>query len=279
MSDGRLPSPFATDGRLHERIATRFAHPAALASLLEAVLTRRNVIAIGAIGSGRRALLLALDEVAAVRLCRRPVWATPDGVPDPKQEIREARELLPLLERLYERGLDPGDVAIADADADAWREIRPDITTDLVQLATDNQASLVLGVKTGPDEERSYGRCEGFAAFAHLPWEFIRVDKQPLTHDEAVAWLRSATDGVGARLLAADIEVILRVATMRGSLVPSFAPLREDAFAPMLLACAAAAVWELEGQGGPDIAGLVERRDRIWVQSFLSPPARRRPVS
>ncbi len=157
MSDGRLPNPFATDGRLHERIAIRFAHPAALASLLEAILTRRNVIAIGAIGSGRRALLLALDEVAAVRLCRRPVWATPDGVPDPKEEIRDARQLLPLLERLAERGLDPGDVAIADADADAWREIRPNITTDLVQIATDNRASLVLGVKAGPDEERSSG--------------------------------------------------------------------------------------------------------------------------
>ncbi len=87
------------------------------------------------------------------------------------------------------------------------------------------------------------------------------------------------TDRVGARLPAADVEAILRVATMRGSLVPSFAPLREDAFAPMLLACAAAAVWELDGEGGPDIAGLVDRRDRIWTQSFLSPPAGRTPVS
>lgn len=279
MNDGRMPNPFATDGRLHGRIATRFAHPAALASLLEAVRISRNVIAIGGIGSGRRALLLALDEIATLRLQRRPVWATPDGVSDPKEDIRDARRLLPLLERLAERGLEPGDVAIADADADAWREIRPDITAGLAQLATDNQASLVLGVKACPDEERSLGRCEAFRAFASLPWEFIRVDKRPLKHDEATAWLHSMADSVDARLRPTDIEAILRVATMRGSLVPSFAPLAEDVFAPMLLACAAAAVWELDGQGGPDTARLVERRDQIWAQSFLSPPPGRTPVS
>jgi hypothetical protein len=265
---------FAVDGRLHERIL-RIPHPGPLATALASIAAGRSVAVVGGMGSGRRVLIDTLDEEAPSRSSRTPVWATPDREAHLSEEVSNATRLAQLLVELDRRGVDPGELVLADAWLAAWRNLPPECGTAFARLASECAAVFAVGIDAFPGEERADGRPEDLPVFRGASWTFIRVDKQPLTPSEAVDWLRSVTTAVGETLLQAEIDVILKVATMRGPIVPyGFAPdLRQDAYAPALLASAAAAYWEARTGSNthPDMGRLAEVRDHIWARSVLAP--------
>lgn len=253
----------------------RIPHPGPLARALASIAAGRNVAVVGGIGSGRRVLVEALDELSLDRSGRRPVWVTPDREAHLSEEVSNATRLAHLLGALDRRGVDPGELVVADARLAAWRNLPPACSKAFTRLASACGAVFAVGIDACPGEESADGRPEDLPVFRRATWTFIHVDKEPLARSEAVDWLRSVTTAVGETLFQAEIDVILKVATMRGPIVPyGFAPdLRQDAYAPALLASAAAAYWEARtgSDAHPDLRRLAEVRDRIWARSVLAP--------